>query len=189
MADPVLQLFEEYVAAFAAGERPDLRAYLARAGAARDELAELVDRFLVWADAPEPDDDAVAIAQAWIGGEAPLVALRVRRGLTRDRVVDGLMSRLGLPASLAGKLRRRYHELETGQLDVRRASPALLDELAAVFKTRVADLVAWQPRPLAAAAHEVFYRAEPAGTFTQPAVPLMRESEEPDEVDRLFLGV
>ena len=41
-----MQLFDEYVASFARGERPDLRDYLARAGDQREELAKLVDIWL-----------------------------------------------------------------------------------------------------------------------------------------------
>jgi hypothetical protein len=184
VADQVMQLFEEYVGRFAGGERPDLREYLARAGEGRDELAALVSRFLQWAEAPEPDEDAVAVAQAWIEGEAPLVALRVRRGLTRGTVVDGLMKRFRLSDKLRGKVERRYHELETGQLDARRVNPLLLGELAELFKARVGDLLAWQPRPLAAEA--AYFRADApisAAPETGQASP-----GEPDEVDRLFLG-
>jgi hypothetical protein len=184
VADLVLQLFEEYVGRFAGGERPDLREYLARAGEGRDELAGLVSRFLAWAEAPEPDEDAVAIAQAWIEGEAPLVALRTRRGLKRDAVVDALMARFGLAAGSREKVRRRYHELETGQLELGRVDRALLDELAALFKARIGDLLAWQPRPVSAQA--VYHRANPA-IAAQPLVAPASPAE-PDEVDRLFLG-
>ena len=183
MADLVLELFEEYVAAFAAGERPDLRAYLERAGDGREELAALVDRFLVWADAPEPDEDAVAIAQAWIDGEAPLVALRVRRGVKREEVVAWVMERFGLASGLREKVALRYHQLETGQLDVGGADPALVEGLAGFFHARVADLLAWKPRPLAA--EPAYFRAEappPPASAVTPAP----AAAEPDEVDRLF---
>lgn len=184
MADLVVQLFEEYVGQFTGGERPDLREYLARAGDERDELARLVDRFLQWAEAPEPDEDTVAITQAWIEGEAPLIALRAQRGLKRGAVVDALMARFGFASELREKVRRRYHELETGQLDLGRVDRALLDELATLFKTRVGDLLAWRPRPLAAEA--AYYRASELGPMS-PTLAASQEAE-PDEVDRLFLG-
>jgi len=179
-----MQLFEEYVDRFAGGERPDLREYLARAGDGRQELALLVDRFLQWAEPPEPDEDAVAVAVAWIEGEAPLVALRARRVLPRESVVDALMKHFKLDAKLREKVRRRYHELETGQLELGRVDRALLDELAALFKARVGDLLAWQPRPLAAEA--AYFRA--SELMEPSAVPSPTEQAEPDEVDRLFLG-
>jgi hypothetical protein len=184
VADLVAQLFEEYVGRFTAGERPDLREYLTRARDERDELARLVDRFLQWAEAPEPDEDAVAIAQAWIEGEAPMVALRTRRGLKRDAVVDALMTRFGLAAGSREKVRLRYHELETGQLDLGRVDRALLEELATLFKARVGDFLAWRPRPLAAEA--AYYRASEVVPMS-PA-PAQAQEDEPDEVDRLFLG-
>ena len=165
------------------GELLDRDAVAALLGEGREELAELVDAFLLWAEAPEPDEDAVAIAQAWLEGEAPLVALRVRRGVRREDVVDAIVARFGL-AGLREKVARRYHELETGQIDARRADPALLDELGALLRTRVADLLAWRPRPLAAEA--TYFRAE--APVEAPAQALRRPAEEPDEVDRLFLA-
>jgi hypothetical protein len=186
VTDPVVQLFEEYAGRYAAGERPDLRGYLERAGEGRDELAALVSWFLQWAEAPDPDEDAVAAAQAWIEGEAPLVALRVRRGVKREEVVETLMKRFRIGEALHEKLRRRYHELETGQLDLGRVDPALLDELAALLGARVRDLLTWNPRPLAAEA-AYFRVAEPLAA-PPPAAAAPAPPSEPDEVDRLFLG-
>jgi len=183
VAELVLQLFEEYAARFAAGEAPDLREYLARAGEGREELAALVARFLEWADAPEPGEDAVLVAQAWIEGEAPLLALRVRRGLRREDVVEALVARFGL-AALREKVARRYHELETGLLDARHADPALLEELATLLRARVADLLAWKPRPQAAPAAAYFRSADMALAKTAAMAPV--HAQEPDEVDRLF---
>jgi hypothetical protein len=177
-----MTLFEEYVDRYAAGERPDLREYLDRAGDDRDELARLASGFLQWAEAPEPDEDAVAIAQAWIEGEAPLVALRVRRGLRRQQIVEWVMDRFGFASDLERKVERRYHELETGQLDVRRVDPALLEGLAELLHTRVADLAAWKPRPLRAEA--AYYRENLELNQLLPASPA--DAEGRDEVDRLF---
>ncbi len=183
MADVVMELFDEYAAAFAAGERPDLRAYLERAGDGREELASLVDAFLSWAEPPDPDDDAVALARAWLEGEAPIVALRVRRGVRREDVVDAIVARFGL-SGRRDKAERRYHELETGQIDLRRADPSLLEELAGLLHARVADLRAWRPRTLAA--EGIYFRAEEPAAAVRAMAPA--ERTEPDEVDRLFLG-
>jgi hypothetical protein len=185
VADLVLQLFEEYVGAFAAGERPDLRAYLEQAGEGREELAALVDAFLVWAEPADPDEDAVAVAQAWLEGEAPLVALRVRRGIRRDDVVDAIVSRFKL-AKQRTKVERRYHELETGQIDPRKADPSLLEELAALLRTQVPDLLAWRPVPLAA--EGPFYRAAGQAQAKLDVAVAPPSAAAPDEVDRLFLG-
>ena len=81
-------------------------------------------------------------------------------------------------------MRLRYHELETGQLDVRRVDPALLEELATLFRARVGDILAWRPRSLAAKA--AYYRSFPVEQAS--AKPARAPDTEPDRVDRLFLG-
>jgi hypothetical protein len=177
-----MELFEEYAGRFAGGERPDLREYLARAGEGQDELARLVDSFLQWAEPPEPEEDAVAVAQAWIEGEAPLVALRTRRGLRRDAVVDFLVETFGLDPAKRAKVRRYYHELETGQLDRRRVSARLVDALGTLLDTRVGELLAWKPQPMAP--EPAYYRASAPTMAAPAAAPPSRE--EPDEIDVLF---
>lgn len=69
MADGVIPLFEEYASSFQRGERPDLRAFLARAGELRNELASMVDVWLQVAPAPEPDEEAIEETRAWLAGE------------------------------------------------------------------------------------------------------------------------
>jgi hypothetical protein len=93
-----------------------------------------------------------------------------------------VMARFGLPVGLREKVRRRYHELETGQIEARRANPALLEELAALLSTRVGDLLAWRSRPLAAEA--AYFRTD--APFAAPAQMAPPVAEEADEVDRLF---
>jgi hypothetical protein len=99
----------------------------------------------------------------------------------RDDVVAWLMERFGLEPSAREKVARRYHELETGQLDARRANPTLIQGLADLLRARVADVLAWKPRSLAA--EPAYFRATPGAA--QPAL-LARAAEPPDEVDRLF---
>jgi hypothetical protein len=188
VADLVLQLFEEYGDRYAAGERPDLREFLNRAGEGRDELAGLVSRFLQWADAPEPDDDTIVLAQAWIKGEAPLVALRVWRGLRREQVVDWLLKTFAFSPKLEERVAFRYHQLETGQLEVRQADPRLVSGLGELLHARVTDLLAWKPRAVAGQA--AYFRTEAAlkVEMLQAFPPAMAAPSELDEVDRLFLG-
>ena len=177
MAEDVKSLFEEYAAGFERGERPDLRTYLERAGEGRDELAGLVDLWLRIAPAPEPDEESVALAAAWLAGEPPLVELRARRGLKRGAVVDALIDRFGLDRAKREKVKRYYHEVETGQRVP--ADERLVTALAEILRTRASDLLAWRPRPLL---------AEPAYFRTEAlvAAPPPRAAEEPDEIDRLF---
>jgi hypothetical protein len=180
VADLVMTLFEEYAARFERGEQPDLRTYLERAGDDREELASLVDTWLVVAPAPEPDEEAVALTQAWIAGEPPLVALRARRGLRRAEIVDRIIEHFSLDPAKRQKVARYYHEVETGQLA---PSPRIRDALAAIFGRALPD---WRVRPLDVqpAYHRVATQAAPA-----PAAHAIEAVEEPrDEVDELFRG-
>jgi hypothetical protein len=145
VADVVMRLFEEYAERFERGERPDLRAYLERAGEGRDELASLVDVWLQVAPAPEPDEETVALTAAWIAGEPPLVTLRARRGLRRAEIVDRIIERFSLDRAKRSKVERYYHEVETGQLA---PSPRIRDALVTIFGRALPD---WRVRPLDAA--------------------------------------
>ena len=92
----VSRLFDEYAVRYRRGERPDAREYLERGGAGAAELAGLIDAFLARAPVAQPDEDTVALMEAWLADEPPLLALRVRRGLRREAVVDALVRALGL---------------------------------------------------------------------------------------------
>ena len=179
MAEPVMALFDEWAAAFARGERPDLREYLVRAGDEADELAGLVDAWLVRAEPPEPDDDAVALAQAWIDGEPAVLVLRRRRGLKLDEVVDYLLKRFDLDPRRRRKVGRYYREVESGALVP--ADAGLVAALAELLRVRPGELF---PRPSgpAQSAPAALYRAAPVmAAKLNPPAPM-----EYDEIDRLF---
>lgn len=184
MADPVFELFDEYAARWARGERPDAREYLERAGEGEGELAVLIDRFLAAAPPPPPGEEARALVEAWAAGESPLLALRVRRGLKRDAVVDRLVSTLGLDPAKRAKVKRYYHELESGLLEPGGVDRRVWDVLAAALRARAGDLIGWRPPPVAARA--AFLRAEEPAAFTPSRVPSTEDHEEPDEIDLLF---
>src|SRR6266511_1721203 len=139
----VKELFGEYAAAYARGERPQAREFLARAGGQVDELASLIDAFLKRAPAPAPDEQAVELFEAWQAGESPLLRLRKARGLTRDAVVAALVRTLGLDEKKNEKVRRYYRELETGLLEPEGVERRVWDVLAHVLGVRVADLFGW----------------------------------------------
>jgi hypothetical protein len=173
-----MQLFDEYAASFARGERPDLRDYLARAGDQQAELATLVDAWLSRLEPPAPDEEHVALAEAWIAGQAPLTELRARRGLSPGDVVDALIKHFDLDQSKRNKVQRYYKAVETGQLVP--ADQRLLAALAEILRTRISDLLALRPRPSSAEPLEL--RTAPAMTAKlSPPIP----SPE-DEIDRLF---
>ena len=76
MPERVDELFAEYAAAYARGERPAASEFLARAGGEAEELARLIDTFLARAPAPVPDETTVALFEGWRAGESPLLRLR-----------------------------------------------------------------------------------------------------------------
>jgi len=183
VAERVEELFGEYASAYARGERPQAREFLARAGGQVDELASLIDAFLARAPAPTPDEHAVDLFDAWQAGESPLLRLRTARGVTREAVVAALVRTLGLDIKKKEKVRRYYYELESGLLEPEGVDRRVWDVLAATLGARIRDLVAWGPRrsefPAPAFAHEA-----------QAMMAAMRAPDQPqepeDEVDRLF---
>jgi len=187
VADGVSRLFDEYAVAWRRGERPDARAYMERAGSGRAELAELIDAFLSRALVPAPDEETVALVEAWAAGEPPLLALRVRRGLRREAVVEALLAALGLASGKRAKVARYYHELESGLLDPAGVSRSVFEALGETLRARAADLQSWRPRPPEAVAAAFLRAAEPAAA--KPAAPAPAQpKEEWDEIDELFRG-
>jgi hypothetical protein len=183
MPEDVFTLFDDYAARFARGEAPDLRGYLTRAGEGAGELGRLVDAFLARASPPAPDEDRVALARAWVEGQPPLLELRTRRGLRRDAVVDALVQLLGLDPMKREKVKRYYHELESGLLEPRGVDRRVWEALAEALKAQVADLVAWRPRPAELPA--VYFRATELAAAAAGAASAPTDEAE-DEIDRLF---
>jgi hypothetical protein len=182
--EQIAQLFAEYADAYARGERPRAEEYLARAGGQADELAGLLERFVQATPAHEPDAETLALTEAWLTGEPPLVGLRASKGVRVDEVVDALVERLGLDPAKRAKVKRYYQRLEGGLLEPSRVSRKVWDVVTSLIGPRSEELGAWQARP--AAAEAVYLRtAEPAA-----AAPLFAEpgDAEADEIDLLFLG-
>jgi hypothetical protein len=175
-----MHLFDEWAARFSRGDRPDLREYLTRAGDGSEELAALADAWLARMEPPEPDEDAVALAQAWINGEPPILKLRRRRGLKRDEVVDYLIERFGLDTRKRDKIKRYYHDVERGELVP--ADEKLVALLAEVLRARVSDLFGIRQRPLEVSPAAAFYRGATAPS-TKVEAPIQAEQ---DEIDHLF---
>ena len=184
MSERLERLLDEFAVRFRRGERPNLREYLGQAGDEAEELARLVNAFLAAAPPPPVSEEAVALSRRWVEGESPVLALRVERHLKRDEVVDALLSRLGLEPQRREKLRLRYHELETGQLEPARVDRRVWDALAQTLHATVDELASWA-RPLRTQDAELaYYRL--AGTQPPPERIYPEQSEAPDEVDRLF---
>jgi hypothetical protein len=181
----LFELFDEYAAAYARGERPQAREYLARAGPQADELARLIDQFLQRSPAAEPDEETITIVGALVEGHPTLLELRVQRGLRREQVVEALVRLLGLDVKKQEKVAGYYHQLEGGLLEPRGVDRRVWDALAQTFKTRVDDLVAWRPRPPEAA--PAYLRASSAAAEMAPRFSPTPAESERDEIDELFL--
>ena len=91
----ITELFQEYADAYARGDQPRAREYVARADASdREPLTELLDRFVAATPVRDASPEEAVQLDAWVGGESLLLALRTRHRLKRIEVVDALMTAL-----------------------------------------------------------------------------------------------
>jgi hypothetical protein len=179
----VVDLFEEYAAAYSRGDRPRAQEYLNRAGPAADELAKLIDGWLRAVPVPEPDEETTALAEAWTAGQPPLGALRSRRGVCVDDVVDAIVTALALDPAKRAKVKRYYQQLEQGLLDPARVSRRVIAVVKGLVGERTTEALAWRAPEFRV---EPAYYRSCAGTAI--ATGMAREPEPEDEIDRLFTG-
>jgi hypothetical protein len=188
MTDPLFTLFDEFAVRRARGEHPDVRKFLERAGDQSDELSDLIDRFLQMAPAVAPDDATIAVMEAWIHNRAPLVDLRVARGLRVDDAAEALAEELAIGPARLTRLRRYYQRLERGALDASRVDHRVFAVLGRLLGTSAEELRAWslaQRRTSAETAPVPAYlRQASLESISAPA----REEDEWDELDEVFLG-
>jgi hypothetical protein len=177
------ELFERFVEAHVAGARPDVREYLAQAGAERDELGRLIDRFLSIAPIEPADQEDVVLLTARIEQVTPLTAARTRRSMRVDDVVDQLRNALGLAETSRARLRTAYQELEAEQLD-----PAGVDERVWSVLQKILGLDPRRllARPKLAFAPLTYMRTADAETLAAAGAPRQGPPTKLDEVDLLF---
>jgi hypothetical protein len=183
MTSAVEALFDEFAARYARGEGPDVEEFLERAGRGRESLGRLIDGYLQTAPARPPSVEELALLDARLERNPPLLALRLRRRQRVDDVVDALVSGLGLGADARAKVKAYYQKLEFGLLDPARVS----DRVWAVLGERARALAEWTPA--AVPAHGMLLRADISAESLSAPEPLEKappEQAEPDEVDRLF---
>ena len=186
-------LFDEFAAAWARGDHPDVRDYLDRAGDERDELTTLLDGFIAAASVLPPSEETLATFAELVPGDhetPPMLAVRVRMGLRRSDVVRQLCRGFGLDPAAEPKVARYYHELETGLLDPRGVNSHVWHHLATILGGRIRALMV-SPYEAPPAVIAAYYRLSdsttnvdqvPAPAPTPPAI------AQPDEVDMLFTG-
>ena len=181
------QLFDEFARTYLRGESPDVREYLARAGDERDDLGDMIDRFLQAVPAQASTEEDVVLMQARLEQEPPLMLLRIRRKLSREAVVDALLRTLGLDLAKRGKVDDYYHQLETGLLDPEPVDRTVWEVLSDLLRANTRALAVMRPIPPTAAT--AFRRLDSDFVLEERAVPEVPLDEERDEVDRLFTGV
>jgi hypothetical protein len=188
MTDALFTLFDEFAVRRARGEHPDVRDYLERAGDQSDELSDLIDRYLQMAPAVVPDDATIALMDAWIHDRAPLIELRVTRGLRVEDAAEALAEELAIEPARLTRLRRYYQRLEQGALDARRVDQRVFAVLGRLLETSAEELRAWsiaQRRAQAETAPVPAYLREASSESVAAPV---REEDEWDELDEVFLG-
>jgi hypothetical protein len=122
---------------------------------------------------------------------AALAELRRTRRLRRDDVVGAIAERFGVKGTSRERLRRSYHELETGQLSGRGLSRRLLDALGQILHVDPEDLAAAASRVVPAATRPA--RAFGRGAGEVESIRGMHSVEPPRDaserlVDDLFRG-
>jgi hypothetical protein len=184
ISDTVGVLFDEFAAGYARGYRPDVRAYLDRAGEHADELGKLIDRYLQAVPAQAPDDETVVLFQAKLDHVTPLVAARSRRGLKMRELAERLRAALGLADGLRERVAEAYSELERGQLDPDRVDARVWEALRTLLGLDARRLAVGSTPSTAALA---YYREADATAETVFGAAAARHAARPaDEVDRLF---
>lgn len=197
------ELLERFQAELRRTGEADPRTYLSQVqGAERAELAALLDVTLE--HAPDPPFDAARFA-AWresahgkaaiarvaraTGREKSLAELRNAAEIPRSKLVAGLVQALGLGEGEPA-VRRRYHQLESGQLEPTGVSARVWSALGELLghSAETVRAAAGAAGPAAGAAGAVFARtAATADAASAPPAPASQEPHDP-EVDALFLG-
>lgn len=187
MDDRLLELFEDFAARRARGERPDPLPYIEGAGADAQDMRRMIERLVMSAPPPAPASGVVAMMRALAEGEPPLLGARLHRRLAVDAVATGLVELLGLRPERRDKVRRLYQRLEGGLLDATLVDPRLVTALAQTLGISERD-VALGAAPAGGGADAIrFARAAPPGGIAAlERAHLRGPLEEPDEVDRLF---
>lgn len=209
------QLFSDFVDAWNAGRRPQVRTYLERAAddASREALAEQLDTFLDVAPTPDYSDAAraeiraspmlarVLAAADQEGGLWPqlLPELRASRRLSLAELAARVRARFSLPEAEQERTAELLGRMETGELEPAGVSRRLLDalgDLLGVSPARLAEAGSFARglQPAAAGAGHLFRAEGDAGAPMAADLSVLADAARApappplDELERLFLG-
>ena len=115
MSVELATLLDELARRHARGEPLDVEGTLVKAGARSDELAPMIETFLV--RAPVASRRAQALAYVRTLDDPPMLRARVAKALRVDDVVDEIVKACKIHPDARPKVRRYYQQLEGGVLD------------------------------------------------------------------------
>ena len=180
-------LLDELARRHARGEPLDVEGTLAKAGDRADELAPLIEAFLLRAPRPAPSDESLAYVRSL--DDPPLTRARVAKALRVNDVVDAIVVANKLRPDARPKVTRYYQQLEAGVLDPAGVAASVWDAITGLLGRPRWSLIAPQVDTMLLSA-EPMYRADKLfdpSVLANRAAPAS-EPDPPDEVDALFLG-
>ena len=185
MSPELETLLDELVRRHARGEPLDVEGTLRRAGDEADELAPLIEAFLVRAPRRGPTPASLRFVQSL--DDPPMLRARVAKALKVDDVVDAIVAECELAPEARPRVRRYYQQLEGGILDPTRVAASVWDVLTGLLgRSRALLSAPAGPAPAAAP----MYRTHASFDLQERLVTLSAAEppSPPDEVDALFLG-
>ena len=185
MSVELASLLDELARRHARGEPLDIEGLLIQAGDRSEELAPMIETFLV--RAPRRTATAQTLAYVRALDDPPILRARVAKALRVDEVVDAIMAACRLQPDSRAKVRRYYQQLEGGVLDPEPVAASVWDAISTLLgRSREALTVAHSGVPSASPMYRADRLFEPDEVLV--LVERLAEPEPPDEIDALFLG-
>ena len=185
MSVELATLLDELARRHARGEPLDVEGLLVQAGDRSDELAPMIETFLV--RAPRLSASTEALAYVRTLDDPPILRARVAKALRVDEVVDAIMTAFRLQPDSRAKVRRYYQQLEGGVLDPAPVAASVWDAISTLFgRSRESLSVPHSGLPSASPMYRADKLFEPGDM--RALAERLAEPEAHDDVDALFLG-
>jgi hypothetical protein len=185
MSVELATLLDELARRHARGEPLDVEGLLAQAGDRSEELAPMIETFLVRAPRSAPSTETLAFVRSL--DDPPILRARVAKALRVDDVVDAIMAACRLQPDSRAKVRRYYQQLEGGVLDPDPVASSVWDAITTLLgRSREALTVPHAGVPSASPMYRADRLFEPGEVLVLHE--RLVEPEPPDEVDALFIG-